>query len=81
MKLVIINGNGGNDYDVAAHRADCQDVAKATRGHDFFVEEHDTKRAAWLDYNHDFLDAPGQAWPIHFHPCTKGLPDGGEFNL
>ncbi|ALY08875.1 hypothetical protein GALAXY_31 [Arthrobacter phage Galaxy] len=78
MKLVIINGNGGNDHDVAAHRADCQDVAKATRGHDFFTEEHESKRAAWLDYNADFL-AEG-AWPIHFHACTRGLPAGGSYN-
>ena len=81
MKLVIINGNGGNDADVAVHRADCQDVKKATRGHDFFTEEHESKRAAWLDYNSDFLAVPGQAWAMYFLPCTKGLPDGGEYNL
>jgi hypothetical protein len=82
MKLVIINGNGGNDADVAVHRADCQDVAKATKGHDFFTEEHDSKRAAWLDYNSDFLQEDGTGgWPMYFLPCTKGLEDGGEYNL
>lgn len=81
MKLVTINGNGGNDHDVAAHRADCQDVAKATRGHEFFTDEYDSKRELWLDYNGDFLAEGSGAWPIHFHNCTKGLPDGGEYNL
>jgi hypothetical protein len=80
MKLVTINGNGMNDYDVAVHRADCADVAKAIKGHDHFFEEHESKRALWLDYNADFLaEGPDSAWPIHFHPCTKGLPDGGEY--
>ncbi|QGH74522.1 hypothetical protein HYQ03_gp35 [Arthrobacter phage Kuleana] len=81
MKLVTINGNGGNDYDVSVHRADCADVPKATRGHDYFEEEHESKRALWLDYNADFLaEGPGSAWPIHFYPCTAGLPDGGTYN-
>lgn len=79
MKLITINGNGNIDYDVAVHRADCADVPKAIKGHDYFEEEFDTKRALWLDYNADFL-AEGQAWQIHFYSCTKGLPDGGTFN-
>lgn len=82
MDLIIINGNGGNDHDVAAHRAGCQDVAKATRGHDFFKESHATKRDAWLDYNSDFLDEDETGgWDIHFHNCTAGLPSGGKFNV
>jgi hypothetical protein len=80
MKLVVINGNGQGDYDVSAHRADCADVPKAIKGHDFFREEHPTKRDAWLDYNSDFLAEKSGAWPIHFYPCTEGLPDGGRFN-
>jgi hypothetical protein len=80
MKLITINGNGGNDHDVAVHRADCADVPKAIRGHDYFNDEFESKRALWLDYNSDFLAEGSGAWPIHFHPCTKGLPDGGNFN-
>jgi hypothetical protein len=80
MKLVTINGNGGNDYDVSVHRDGCADVPKAIKGHDFFREEHDSKRALWLDYNSDFLAEDSGAWPIHFYPCTKGLPDGGSYN-
>lgn len=80
MKLVTINGNGGNDYDVAVHRADCADVAKAIKGHDHFDDEFETKRDLWLDYNSDFLAEGSGAWPIHFHPCTAGLPDGGTYN-
>lgn len=79
MKLVTINGNGQNDYDVSVHRSDCGDVKKAVRGHDHFFEEFESKRALWLDYNHDFLDGSG-AWPIHFYPCTAGLEDGGSYN-
>lgn len=81
MKLITINGNGQGDYEVAVHRADCADVKKATRGHDFFEEEFDTKRELWLDYNADFIteDDEDAAWPIHFHPCTKELPDGGHY--
>lgn len=81
MKLVTINGNGNNDHDVAVHRADCGDVKKAIRGHDYFEEEFETKRDLWLDYNSDFLAEGSGAWPIYFYPCTKGLPDGGEYNL
>jgi hypothetical protein len=55
-------------------------VPKAIKGHDHFYEEHESKRALWLDYNSDFLAASGGAWPIHFFPCTKDLPDGGKFN-
>lgn len=81
MKLVTINGNGNNDYDVSVHRADCADVAKSIKGHDYFREEFETKRDLWLDYNSDFLAEGGEdaAWPIHFYPCTDGLPDGGHY--
>lgn len=81
MKLVTINGNGRSDHDVAVHRADCRDVKKDIRGHDWFNDEFETKRELWLDYNADFLDEDGGAWPVYFHNCTKGLPDGGEYNL
>lgn len=80
MKLITINGNGGNDHDVSAHAAGCADVAKSIRGHDYFEDDVDSKRALWLDYNSDFLAEGSGAWPIHFYPCTKGLPDGGTFN-
>lgn len=81
MKLVTINGNGNNDYDVSVHRAGCADVPKAIKGHDHFLEEWDSKRDLWLDYNSDFLAEGGEeaAWPIHFYPCTAGLPDGGHY--
>ena len=79
MKVVTINGNGNNDHDVSVHRADCGDVTKAIKGHDFFVEEVESKRALWLDYNSDFLAEGSGAWPIHFFPCTAGLPDGGDY--
>lgn len=81
MKLVTVNGNGNNDYDVSVHRADCADVPKAKRGHDWFNDEFETKRDLWLDYNSDFLAEGGEdaAWPIHFFPCTAGLPDGGHY--
>jgi hypothetical protein len=83
MKLVTINGNGGNDYDVSVHRADCADVAKSIKGHDHFFEEFETKLELWLDYNSDFINGDdfSGAWHIHFYPCTKGLADGGEFNI
>jgi hypothetical protein len=81
MKLVTINGNGMNDYDVSVHRADCADVAKAIKGHDHFFEEFETKQDLYLDYNADFLaEGPDSAWPIHFYPCTKGLPDGEGYS-
>lgn len=81
MKLITINGNGQGDYEVAVHRADCKDVKKDTRGHDFFEDDFETKRELWLDYNSDFLAEGGEdsAWPIHFHNCTKELPAGGHF--
>jgi hypothetical protein len=81
MKVITINGNGGNDYDVAVHRADCKDVKKDIRGHDYFEEEFETKRDLWLDYNSDFLAEGGEeaAWPIHFHACTAAMPDGGHY--
>lgn len=81
MKLVTINGNGRNDYDVSVHRADCADVAKSVKGHDHFFEEFESKRALYLDYNSDFLAEGGEdaAWPVHFYPCTAGLPDGGDY--
>lgn len=80
MKLITINGNGQGDYDVSAHRADCADVPKAKKGHEWFEDEVESKRELWLDYNSDFLAEGGGAWPIHFYPCTAGLPDGGKFN-
>lgn len=80
MKLVTINGNGNNDYDVSVHADGCKDVPKAIRGHAYFREEFDTKRDLWLDYNGDFLAEGSGAWDIHFYPCTKGLPDGGTYN-
>ena len=81
MRLVTINGNGQGDYDVSVHRADCADVAKAIKGHEHFYEEFDSKSDLWYDYNSDFLaEGEDSAWPIHFHPCTKGLPKGdGHF--
>lgn len=80
MKVVTINGNGRGDYDVSVHKADCNDVKKSVRGHDYFVEEVDSKRALWLDYNADFLAEGSGAWPIHFYPCANELPDGGSYN-
>lgn len=81
MKVVTINGNGQGDYDVSVHRADCADVPKAIRGHDYFEEEFETKRDLWLDYNSDFIAEGGEenAWPVHFFPCTHGMPDGGDY--
>lgn len=81
MKVVTINGTFAGDKDVSVHRADCKDVAKATRGRDYFTEEYESKRALWLDYNADFLAEGGEssAWPVHFLPCTAGLPDGGYY--
>lgn len=81
MKLITINGNGGNDYDVAVHAAGCADVPKAIRGHDYFEDDFETRRDLWLDYNADFLAEGGEdaAWAIHFHPCCKSLPDGGHY--
>lgn len=80
MKLTLINGNGGTEPDVAVHKAGCRDVAKAGRGHDHWDEEHDSKHDVWYDYNADFLAEDSGAWPLTFYPCTKGLPDGGEYN-
>lgn len=80
MKLVTINGNGNNDYDVSVHSADCADVPKAIKGREWFNDEYETKRDLWLDYNSDFLAEGSGAWPIHFYPCTRGLPDGGSYN-
>lgn len=80
VKLITINGNGNGEHDVSAHRADCQDVAKAIKGHEWFEDEVECKRALWLDYNSDFLAEGSGAWAIHFFPCTRGLPDGGRFN-
>jgi hypothetical protein len=80
VKVVTINGNGKNDYDVSVHRADCNDVTKSVRGHDHFFEETESKRTLWLDYNSDFLAEGSGAWPIHFYPCTAGLPEGGSYN-
>ena len=80
MKLTVINGTFATDHGVAAHRADCKDVAKSILRRDHYTQEYSSKREAWLDYNADFLDEGSGAWEIHFHACTKGLPDGGNFN-
>ena len=80
MRVVTINGNGQGDYDVSVHRAGCRDVPKAIRGHDYFEEGAVSKRDLWLNYNSDFLDEGSGAWPIHFYPCTEGLPEGGSYN-
>lgn len=81
MKIVTINGTYVNDYAVAVHRADCKDVKKSIRGRDWFESEVETKRDHWMDYNADFFNESGEdaAWPMHFHACTAGLPDGGHF--
>lgn len=78
MRLVTINGNGNNDYDVSVHRADCADVAKAIKGHEHFFEEFDSKSDLWYDYNSFFLEDGEEsgAYPIHFYPCTRDLPRG-----
>lgn len=86
MKVVTINGNGGSDpYDVMVHKFGCADVKKAiTRGnfpHDYFVEETESKRDLWLNYNSDFIAEESGAWDIHFYACTAGLPDGGKYNI
>lgn len=85
MKVVTINGNGHDEFDVAIHKVGCpaakRDIVKDGFARDYFVEEIDTKRAHWLDYNNDFINEGGEdsAWPMHFHPCTAGLPDGGDY--
>lgn len=86
MKVVTINGSGGTDpYDVMVHKFGCRDIPKALRRdnfpHDHFVEEFESKRELYLDYNADFLEEGGEdsAWAIHFYPCTAGLPDGGHY--
>lgn len=85
MKVVTINGMSEGDYDVAIHRFGCRDIKRAVNkgGHtrDYFVEEIESKRDHWLDYNADFIEEGGEsnAWPMHFYPCTDGLPDGGEY--
>lgn len=85
MKVVTINGNGGGDWDVSIHKFGCRDIKREiTKGgfrRDYFIEEIDSKREHWLEYNADFIAEGGEssAWPMHFHPCTAGLPDGGEY--
>lgn len=86
MKVVTINGAGQSDpHDVMVHRHGCADVKKALVRdgfpHDYFVEEVESKRALWLDYNADFIAENSGAWDIYFYPCTKGLPDGGKYNI
>lgn len=85
MKVVTINGNGHDEYDVAVHKFGCRDIKRAVNKgpfpRDYFIEEIDTKREHWLDYNQDFIRDEGEdgAWPMHFYPCTAGLPDGGHY--
>lgn len=85
MKVVTINGNGTDMYDVAIHKVGCPAAKRAIMKdgfpRDYFVEEIDTKREHWLDYNYDFINEGGEdnAWPMHFHACTEGLPDGGDY--
>lgn len=86
MKVVTINGSGGTDpYDVMVHKFGCKDIKKAIMRdgfpHSYFVEEFESKRELYLDYNSDFINEGGEdsAWPIHFYPCTNGLPDGGDY--
>ena len=84
MKVVTINGNSAGDYDVAVHKFGCSDIKKAVNKgglpRDYFVEEFETKRELWLDYNADFMEnGEDGMWPIHFHNCAKDLPDGGHY--
>lgn len=85
MKIVTINTDGTNGHDVTAHKFGCRDIKKDVNPRNsfpcaFFVEEVDSKRELWLDYNSDFLAEGSGAWRIHFMACTTGLPDGGKFN-
>lgn len=86
MLVTTINGSGGTDpFDVMVHKAGCADIKKAVRRdnfpHESWTEEIESKRAYWLHYNSDFLEEGGEeaAWPMHFYPCTAGLPEGGYY--
>lgn len=80
MKVTIINGLAPAEPEVAVHRAGCRDIAKYRRN-DKYTADYDSKSEAWNDYNADFLEEESGAWPLTFLPCTKGLEDGGEYNL
>lgn len=80
MKLVVINGNGNGDYEVSAHAANCKNLKAASVGRDCTPADSETRREVWLDYNGDLLAEGHGAWPIHFHPCTDELTDGGTYN-
>lgn len=80
MNITVINTDSG----ATVHRTGCRDIARDLKRHglgpypaDHYVEEATTKREAWLDYNADFIAEGGEenAWPFHWAPCTKDLPD------
>lgn len=88
MKLSTVNGSGPIEPDVMVHLAGCRDIARTKKRQGPFwsgewVEDFESKRDLWLDYNSDFIEEGGveNAWEIYFYPCTKGLEDGGEYNL
>ena len=85
MQLATINTDGHNGHDVTVHKAGCRDIKKDANPRNWFplevwVEEFESKRELWLNYNADFLAEGSGAWQIHFMACTAGLPDGGTFN-
>lgn len=70
-RITFINNNGITEI----HGEKCQDIAKKTRKP--FVEvvytaEFPTVRAAFLDYNADFIEGDDEsaAWPLKNFPCT-----------
>lgn len=75
MKLTIVNEHDGS---VSAHKAGCKDLVKArVQGLDRYTEEYASQRAAYLDYNQDFIAEAGgdeaAGWPIDFKNCCSGL--------
>ena len=72
----LVNMTNGT---VAGHKAGCSDLKKLAQRHEVLdVEETTSKRAAWLEYNVDFIAEGGvdNAWPIDWKACANHIPAG-----
>jgi hypothetical protein len=81
MKISILTMSGG-PTDVEGHRAGCADIARkvnARKCDQPWTEDWPSKRAAFLDYNCDFIaEADGDesnSWTITWLPCADALPE------
>lgn len=79
-KVAIINtsGIGKSQNDVEIHKPDCRDIPKRIdRGDEPWIAEFDSVRAAYLEYNADFIEESGDTeghWHLERMNCASYLP-------